>query len=110
MRDARMLHPAPVRKRLASVRRHASVRRGNPVGEPMISFRALALCVALLGVGAARAQSTTGAAATVAVACCHVAADTPVELEIIDMVSSRDRKHGDRFGLRLHAPLLADGG
>jgi hypothetical protein len=75
----------------------------------MITFKTLAIGMALFGVGAARAQSATAdVQATVAAACCHVAAGTVVELETTEPVSSRDRKHGDRFGLRLHAPLLVD--
>lgn len=41
--------------------------------------------------------------------CCRVAAGTPVELEIADLLSSANRKRGDRFTLRLHAPLLHGG-
>lgn len=37
--------------------------------------------------------------------CCRIAAGTPVELEIVDAVSSADRKRGDRFAIRLHAEL-----
>ena len=77
---------------------------------------ALAALAAVLGVSQAYAQVTqrtdSPAIAPMSVAsvpCCLVSAGTVVELEITDPISSRDRKHGDKFGLRLHAPLMLDG-
>jgi len=76
----------------------------------MTIFRTLAIGMASLCMGIASAQS---AAPDAGPACsgdsCHLAAGTTVELELTDPVSSRDRQHGDHFGLRLHAPLLVDG-
>ena len=46
---------------------------------------------------------------TEASACCRVDADSIVDLETMEPISSRDRKHGDLFGLRLHTSLLRDG-
>lgn len=37
--------------------------------------------------------------------CCRVAAGTPVELEIVDPLSSGRHQRGDRFVIRLHAAL-----
>lgn len=42
-------------------------------------------------------------------ACCHVAAGTTVKVELVDQVSSEVQKTGDRFALRLAAPLVVDG-
>ena len=82
----------------------------------MITLRTLAIGLALIGAGAARAQdalpgATVSAppAAVAGAACCRVAGGTVVQLETTELVSSRDRKHGDRFGLRLGAPLVVDG-
>lgn len=41
--------------------------------------------------------------------CCRIAAGTPVELEITETISSSQRKRGDKFALRLHAPLSIEG-
>jgi hypothetical protein len=41
--------------------------------------------------------------------CCRIAAGTPVELEILSPIQSSRHKRGDRFDLRLSAPLMLDG-
>ena len=42
-------------------------------------------------------------------ACCHVAAGTVVEVELVDEVSSAHDKRGDTFALRLAQPLIVGG-
>ena len=42
-------------------------------------------------------------------ACCTAPANTTVELEILDLLNSSQRKRGDRFGLRVAEPLVVDG-
>jgi hypothetical protein len=44
-----------------------------------------------------------------ATGCCTIAPRTPIELEILDTVNSRDNHNGDSFGFRLAAPLSVDG-
>ncbi|HKR88714.1 MAG TPA: hypothetical protein VJS38_11125 [Phenylobacterium sp.] len=41
--------------------------------------------------------------------CCHVAAGTPVEVELVNQVSSAVQKSGDKFAVRLAAPLIVNG-
>jgi hypothetical protein len=41
--------------------------------------------------------------------CCRVAAGTPVQVELVDTLSSATQKPGDTFALRLSAPLIVDG-
>lgn len=41
--------------------------------------------------------------------CCHIAAGTPIRLELTDKVTSRDQKRGDKFGLKLAEPLVVGG-
>lgn len=41
--------------------------------------------------------------------CQQLCAGQPLELELLEAVSSGQHKNGDRFALRLAAPLLADG-
>ncbi|MDB6163821.1 MAG: hypothetical protein JWL98_1253 [Xanthomonadaceae bacterium] len=41
--------------------------------------------------------------------CCVATAGTVVDLETTEPISSRDRKHGDLFGLRLHTSLIRGG-
>ncbi len=76
----------------------------------------LAALVVALGFSHAQAQTPLqplpvimSGAVTPTHSCCHVAANTVVELELTDPVSSKDRKHGDQFGLRLHSPLMLNG-
>lgn len=45
--------------------------------------------------------------ATAAVDCCRAPAGTIVEIEIAQPLSSGQQKRGDRFPIRLHAPLRA---
>jgi hypothetical protein len=42
-------------------------------------------------------------------ACCSVAAGTPVAIELVDPIGTREVKTGDLFHLRLAAPLIVDG-
>jgi hypothetical protein len=39
----------------------------------------------------------------------RLAADTPVNIELVDPVSSKDRTRGDKFAIRLAAPIVVDG-
>ena len=39
----------------------------------------------------------------------RLAADTPVSVELVDAVSSKDRTRGDKFAIRLAAPIVVDG-
>jgi hypothetical protein len=39
----------------------------------------------------------------------RLAADTPVRIELAEAASSRDRKRGDKFAIRLAAPIVVDG-
>ncbi|MFD0740021.1 hypothetical protein ACFQZQ_12120 [Lysobacter koreensis] len=55
------------------------------------------------------ATSAADVATAAPTACCRIAAGTVVELEITEPVSSSRHKRGDRFGLRLHAPLTLAG-
>jgi hypothetical protein len=41
--------------------------------------------------------------------CCRLAAGALVDIELIDAVSSRHQKPGDKFALRLAAPIMVDG-
>jgi hypothetical protein len=50
-----------------------------------------------------------GASALTQEPCCHVAAGTPVEVELVDQVSTKTAHTGDTFALRLAAPLIVDG-
>lgn len=50
-----------------------------------------------------------GTAPASAASCCRIAAGTPVELEIVDLINSSQRKRGEKFGLRLQAPIMLDG-
>lgn len=42
-------------------------------------------------------------------ACCRIAAGTPVQVELVETLSSASQKAGDTFAFRLAAPLLVDG-
>jgi len=42
-------------------------------------------------------------------ACCQIPAGTLVRLEILDLLNSSQRKRGDKFGLRVAAPIIVDG-
>src|SRR4029079_3407102 len=42
-------------------------------------------------------------------ACCRVAAGTPVQIELVDKLSSASQKAGDTFALRLAAPVVVNG-
>jgi hypothetical protein len=41
--------------------------------------------------------------------CCRVPAGTEVAVELVDAVGTHDKKAGERFALRLAAPLIVDG-
>lgn len=76
----------------------------------------LALVAALLSLDIhAQVQpvETAGPSATVEAAtptaCCHVASGTLIALEIVDPVTSWERKRGDKFALRLATPLVVNG-
>jgi hypothetical protein len=65
----------------------------------------LAVCLIMLSPAAWAAKSTPRGHG----GCCRVAAGTPVTIELVDQVSSNAQKAGDRFALRLAAPLVVDG-
>jgi hypothetical protein len=58
---------------------------------------------------AATLAAATSASALTPAPCCHVAAGTPVEVELVDRVSTKTAHTGDTFALRLAAPLIVDG-
>ena len=47
--------------------------------------------------------------AAAASGCCTIPARTPLEIEIVERVSSKANRPGDRFAIRLAEPLLIDG-
>jgi len=47
--------------------------------------------------------------ASVRGSCCALAAGTPVEVELVDRLSTKLQKRGDSFALRLAAPVIVDG-
>jgi len=53
--------------------------------------------------------ATQTPAAEATPACCVVPAGTVVELEVTEAVSTKTHKRGDKFGLRLAAPIVIDG-
>lgn len=57
----------------------------------------------------ATAQPAQEAAAGTDAACCAVPARTPVEIEIVDAVTTRTNRTGERFAIRLAEPLVVDG-
>jgi hypothetical protein len=84
-------------------------------GEPM-NTRMFAALMAMLGVCEVQAQAVqapspeTAPQAIAAIpALPHVADGAVVEIELAEPVSSRLGKRGDKFALRLHAPVLLDG-
>lgn len=83
------------------------------------SKRALAFAVLCLSCACAFGQDAGWAAtadtvqapeATTATAsCCNLADGTPISLEIMDVINTMTIKRGDRFRIRLHAPVAVDG-
>lgn len=69
------------------------------------------LTAALLAVGllAAPAMARPAHARARAPRCCRVPAGAVVQVELADPVSTRVQKTGDRFALKLAAPLVVDG-
>jgi hypothetical protein len=67
------------------------------------------LCVTSLPASAQDASAASAPPIAVSAPCCNAAADTLVEIETTEAISSRDRQPGDSFGLRLRAPLIVDG-
>src|SRR5262249_51601016 len=57
----------------------------------------------------AQPSSPAPTAAPAAPADLHLAADTPVRIELGEAVSSKDRKDGDKFAIRLAPPIVVDG-
>jgi hypothetical protein len=49
------------------------------------------------------------ASAPLAVSALHLAANTPVRIELADAVSSKGRVRGDKFAIKLAAPIVVDG-
>jgi len=64
----------------------------------------MAVALAFAGALPAAAQEAPAAAP-----CCTVPARTPVMIEILDSLSSRESSNGQSFRLRLAAPLVLDG-
>lgn len=76
----------------------------------MAYTRGAALAAMLAFVPAAAAgQDAPAPAAAPAPSCCTIAARTPVEIEFVDAVNSKDNHIGDSFAFRLAAPLIVDG-
>jgi len=86
----------------------------------MADIRLLACGLALLALGgpvlaqeapaASPSEITVPAAvATPTPQTLHLAAGTPIEVEVTDALSSRTNHIGDTFGLRLRAPIVVDG-
>jgi hypothetical protein len=83
--------------------------------------RAAALVAALaLAGGPAAAQEAPGtaaagiapapaAAAAQPATCCTIAARTPIEIEILDAINSKDNHNGESFDFRLAMPVMVDG-
>lgn len=65
------------------------------------------MAVALLACG--QAATAQPAPEQPPASCCAVPARTPVEIEIVDAVSSRTNRTGERFAIRLAEPLIVDG-
>jgi hypothetical protein len=82
-----------------------------------VSSLAAALCLASAGAAAQTvapppppAQSPPPSAAQPPpAACCRVPAGTPVVVEIVDPLSSKTQKAGDKFNLRLAGAIVVDG-
>ena len=78
-----------------------------------VSAASTAMLAALTAtsLAAAPAQAATRAhvRAHVRHACCRVAAGTPVEIALVDQVSTDKQKRGDTFAIRLAAPLIVNG-
>jgi hypothetical protein len=53
--------------------------------------------------------SPPSAAPAAAATCCRIPAGTVIELEIAEPLSSAVKKRGDKFALKLHAPIEHDG-
>ncbi|WP_189456371.1 hypothetical protein [Cognatilysobacter bugurensis] len=76
------------------------------------------MLAAMLAAGSACAQSTDAlsdpsgvapASGEASASCDCIAAGTPVDLEILETLNSARHKRGDRFAMRLAAPLSVDG-
>lgn len=59
--------------------------------------------------GSVAASLPTPTTSTASAGCCLVPNGTVVEIEIAEPISSQRRKRGEKFALRLAAPLLVDG-
>lgn len=74
---------------------------------------AASLCCHAQEMAQPAAEATHTAAAqpssSVATSCCHVAYGTPVTVEILEPLNSALLKRGDKFKIRLAAPLVIDG-
>ena len=54
-------------------------------------------------------QNPALASPLAAQACCQIASGTPVSLELLEPVGSKDRRRGDTFEFKLASPLIIDG-
>lgn len=71
--------------------------------------RLLGLLAGILAIVAASPAAMAASRSHGRHACCHVAAGTPVRVELVDQVGSATQKTGDNFALRLAAPVVVDG-
>jgi len=75
-----------------------------------IRWARLWACAAALGLGAlVLAPADAATPKTSGRSCCVAAAGTPVEVELVDQVSTKTQKRGDTFAFRLAAPLIVNG-
>lgn len=54
-------------------------------------------------------ETTPAASTAPGHACCHVPANTVVDLEILDLIGSHRHKRGDKFRIRVVTPVTAQG-
>jgi hypothetical protein len=66
-----------------------------------------ALASVLAAAAVAAGAQTGGTAASPS--CCTIAADTPVRIAVVEPVSSRSSRTGERFAIRLAEPIVVDG-
>lgn len=58
---------------------------------------------------ASLAEANSAASSAPGHACCHVPANTVVDLEILDLLNSSRHKRGDKFRLRVVTPVMVQG-
>jgi len=76
----------------------------NPIKNPISLLAALAATVTF-----GLAPAAIGAPAPARPTCCRVPAGTPVEIELVNELTSANANRGDTFAIRLAQPLVIDG-